>query len=1095
MSAQSSRSLSSELAQRIEAFEVAFRADPSADYADFLPASDHWLFLPLLEELIRIDLERSWAGGDGKRVSDYLARHPEVSERSVLLSAIAFEEFRQRRSAGQAVVASEYSELFGIDTTDWPNLDDGSRFRAEIRSRLPEWKDAAGPVTPLPTALAVVGPPDEWRTGRVSIHPMTRPPASASPALLSNWQNAAESLPSPGTQFLGFRLVEELGRGAFGRVYLARQADLAGRPVALKVACDIADESQTLAQLQHTNIVPIYSFHRIGSYQAVCMPYFGRTTLAHVVQHISGRPVLPSSGRELRSTLNIAKDPSVPSKSASPHSGKPPSVRELPSISSPSESVREHAVDGWSHLEGLSYIEAILTLGSQLADGLGHAHRRGILHRDLKPANILLTDDGRPMLLDFNLAEDVKQGHAAERASIGGTLPYMGPEHIEAYRTGEGRLDERSDLFSLGVILFELLTGRHPFPIHKRATPESISAMVEDRRKPPPSLRLYNPAVSPAVEAVVQKCLAPDPNVRYRKADELREDIDRHLAHLPLRYAGNPSGRERIAKWIKRHPRLASSSSVAAVAALLLIAVVAGGIYARERTRGLEARGLYADHQAAFRDAQLFLDDRNHSWPRLDEGVGQLRGVLKRYGVPEDPTAGDDWLRSPSLRYLPGADRLRVKEDVGEAFYLMAQVASIQAWAATDPSKRSALGGRAGKWNELAARYGESRLPRAVREQRAAIAELRGDRDQAERLRHEAQAIPLDSARDLFLLGYQLAQQNRHREALRHLDRATRLAPESFSAWFVRGSSHRVLEQYDLALLCYTACISLQPDSAPAWMNRGLAFSGLRLHRQALEDFGTAIRLEPNLVDAFLYRAEARQAEGDLAGAEEDYTHALDSGRAPARAYFLRANTRHFRSNLEGEKVDRAAGLRVRPTDELSWIAWAENRMEKDPAAALENVEEALKLNPMSVPGLQLKAHLLSERLHRPADALAVLNRTVELHPDHVPSIAGRGVVLARAGKREAALRDAKEALRLDSRAPNLYQVACIYALTARTNPEDKREALTLLWQGLRTGFGLDIVHSDSDLDSLRQDKEFQAIVKDAETLHGPRRVPGSAQK
>ena len=154
------------------------------------------------------------------------------------------------------------------------------------------------------------------------------------------------------------------------------------------------------------------------------------------------------------------------------------------------------SLDGWSRLEGLSYIEAILTLVSQLADGLGHAHRRGILHRDLKPANVLLTDDGRPMLLDFNLAEDVKQRNAAERASIGGTLPYMGPEHIEAYRTGEGQLDQRCDLFSLGVILFELLTGRHPFSIHKRATPETVVAMVADRRKSPPPLRPHNPAVS-----------------------------------------------------------------------------------------------------------------------------------------------------------------------------------------------------------------------------------------------------------------------------------------------------------------------------------------------------------------------------------------------------------------------------------------------------------------------------------------------------------------------------------------------------------------------------------------------------------------------
>ena len=144
---------------------------------------------------------------------------------------------------------------------------------------------------------------------------------------------------------------------------------------------------------------------------------------------------------------------------------------------------------------------------------------------------------------------------------------------------------------------------------------------------------------------------------------------------------------------------------------------------------------------------------------------------------------------------------------------------------------------------------------------------------------------------------------------------------------------------------------------------------------------------------------------------------------------------------------------------------------------------------------MQLKSHILAEGLKRPDESLAVLNRLVELHPDHVAGIAGRGVVLARAGKRDDALRDAKAALRLDTRAPNLYQVGCIYALTARTHPEDRREARHLLWEGLRTGFGLDIVHTDSDLDSLRNDQEFKDIVKDAEALHGPRRPPGKAKK
>ena len=96
-----------------------------------------------------------------------------------------------------------------------------------------------------------------------------------------------------------------------------------------------------------------------------------------------------------------------------------------------------------------------------LADGLANAHKRGIIHRDLKPANVLLADDGRPMLLDFNLADGALAGDEAS-LTVGGTLPYMAPEHLDAVRSGAA-VDARCDLFALGVILFELLTGRRPY--------------------------------------------------------------------------------------------------------------------------------------------------------------------------------------------------------------------------------------------------------------------------------------------------------------------------------------------------------------------------------------------------------------------------------------------------------------------------------------------------------------------------------------------------------------------------------------------------------------------------------------------------------
>ena len=348
---------------------------------------------------------------------------------------------------------------------------------------------------------------------------------------------------------------------------------------------------------------------------------------------------------------------------------------------------------------------------------------------------------------------------------------------------------------------------------------------------------------------------------------------------------------------------------MAAVAAALLVAVIGGAIYVREQSRGLEARGRHADHRTAFRDAQLFVDDRNRSWPRLDESLANLRGVLARYNVPDSAGASEAWLNAPGLRYLSESDRTRVREDVGETFYLMAQVASLRAAGTDDPRLRTEQGEFAARWNELAGRYGSDRLPRAVREQRAAIAELRGNAAEAIELHRQAEAVPLESGRDCFLVGFQLAQRNRHRDALKHLERATRLDPENFSAWFVRGSSHVALSQHEFAAMCYSACIALRPEDAKAWTNRGLAIAGLRFHVLAIRDLDRAIELQPRQTEALIVRAGERLALNDLAGAEEDYTRAIETESAPARAYFLRANVRRHRGNAEGAKADRAGGV------------------------------------------------------------------------------------------------------------------------------------------------------------------------------------------
>jgi eukaryotic-like serine/threonine-protein kinase len=235
----------------IEAFETAYAADPDADFAAFVPPSQHPLRLPVLEELVRIDLEHHWLRGEPRWLEGYFHRFPELFEASAAVRTLAFEEFRLRRRAGHAVPADEYRQRFGIDPT------------RGIRDDLPD--PALGPATPKP-------PPDRFA-------------------------QVLATLPHVGDRFLGYQLTAELGAGAFGRVFLAT-SDKSRQPVAIKVVPLIGGEPPTLARLRHPHIVPVSAVHKTEAVQAVVMPYRGAVTLAHAQLTFSADS-LPASGRAL----------------------------------------------------------------------------------------------------------------------------------------------------------------------------------------------------------------------------------------------------------------------------------------------------------------------------------------------------------------------------------------------------------------------------------------------------------------------------------------------------------------------------------------------------------------------------------------------------------------------------------------------------------------------------------------------------------------------------------------------------------------------------------------------------------------------------
>ncbi|GIW95887.1 MAG: hypothetical protein KatS3mg110_3928 [Pirellulaceae bacterium] len=295
--------------------------------------------------------------------------------------------------------------------------------------------------------------------------------------------------PEPGDSYLEFKLLWLLGVGAVGRVYLARQETIADRPVALKLTPFGYDEAQTLGKLHHNNIVPVLSVHKDEKtgLAGVCMPYLGTSTLQEVVR-------LAWRKRE-----NREQEPTPPLSVLAQAVACPDGI-EPPEAPFGERPLWELCADYW---------EAVIHIGAGLCEGLAYVHSKGILHLDLKPSNVLLSPTGRPMLLDFNLAQDP----ARRAARLGGTVPYMAPEHFQqAFLAGprddhHQQLDARADLYSLGAVLFELCTGRLPHESTAGNFNDYLEEIALSHLRGAPPVRRVNSHLPEGLALLIDACL------------------------------------------------------------------------------------------------------------------------------------------------------------------------------------------------------------------------------------------------------------------------------------------------------------------------------------------------------------------------------------------------------------------------------------------------------------------------------------------------------------------------------------------------------------------------------------------------------------
>jgi serine/threonine protein kinase/WD40 repeat protein/tetratricopeptide (TPR) repeat protein len=373
-----------------------------------------------------------------------------------------------------------------------------------------------------------------------------------------------------------YRILREVARGGMGVVYEAEQVSL-GRHVALKVLPSQAlinqtylerfrREAKAAARLHHTNIVPVFGVGEASGVHYYAMQFIRGEGLDRILRDVrrlrerSGALAMPTeSGSGVsRSVAQSLLDGSFAGPAAV-------LVGETSAVMSPSGSIAL----GGSSISGFSstgrsdseYYRSVARIGMQVAEALAYAHRQGVLHRDVKPSNLLLDQQGIAWITDFGLAKAEGADELTNAGDIVGTVRFMAPERFDGQSLPE------SDIYSLGITLYEMLALRPAFDASHRA--KLIEQVLHDAPAPLPSVDRRVPR---DLDTIIRKCLAKEPHDRYATADALSDDLRRFLADRPI-HARRATWPELIMRWRRRNPALAA----ALVAVFVLLITVAVG--------------------------------------------------------------------------------------------------------------------------------------------------------------------------------------------------------------------------------------------------------------------------------------------------------------------------------------------------------------------------------------------------------------------------------------------------------------------------------------------------------------------------------------